>query len=74
MAKKTEVQAKKVCPCWSGHWKEIKQDGVSLNPPKFEWSCDYCGRVMESRGSGPFDHEKPGVPVGRHWEKEGEPK
>mgnify|MGYP001597965453 FL=1 len=73
MAKKAEEKPKPICPCWSGRWHEIKVDGLPTVPAKFELRCDYCKRVFQSKGSGPFDNEKTGVTVGKHHEAECEP-
>ena len=76
MAKRADERApiKPICPCWVGHWKEVKTpEGFSTTPPKFELSCDYCKRVLGTRGSGPFDSEKAGAVVGKHHEAECEP-
>ena len=73
MSKKIEEKPKSVCPCWSGRWHELKFEGIPVVPPKFELRCDYCKRVFQSKGSGPFDNEKAGVAVGNHHEAECEP-
>lgn len=73
--KKEETPAKKadrpICPCWQGRWHQ--ETAPEITPAVFALRCDYCQRKFKTRSAAPFDNEKHGVAVGKHYEQANDP-